>query len=54
MGFNFVFKALAIIIIGGLGNIPGAAIAAVMLGVIESPAGGLPPLASPMRWPSCR
>jgi branched-chain amino acid transport system permease protein len=45
MGFNFVFKAFAIIIIGGLGNISGAAIAAVMLGVIESLAGGLLPLA---------
>ena len=45
MGFNFVFKAFAIVIIGGLGNISGAAIAAVMLGVIESLAGGLLPLA---------
>jgi branched-chain amino acid transport system permease protein len=45
MGFNFVFKAFAIIIIGGLGNISGAAFAAVMLGVIESLAGGLLPLA---------
>jgi branched-chain amino acid transport system permease protein len=45
MGLNFVFKAFAIIIIGGLGNISGAAIAAVMLGVIESLAGGLLPLA---------
>ncbi|HEY2875355.1 MAG TPA: branched-chain amino acid ABC transporter permease [Reyranella sp.] len=45
MGFSFVFKAFAIIIIGGLGNVSGAAIAAVMLGVIESFAGGLLPLA---------
>ena len=45
MGFAFVFKAFAIIIIGGLGNVSGAAIAAVMLGVIESFAGGLLPLA---------
>jgi branched-chain amino acid transport system permease protein len=45
MGFSFVFKAFAIIIIGGLGNISGAAIAAVMLGIIESFAGGLLPLA---------
>ena len=45
MGFNFVFKAFAIVIIGGLGNVSGAAIAAVMLGVIESLAGGLLPLA---------
>ena len=45
MGFAFVFKAFAIIIIGGLGNVAGAAIAAVMLGVIESFSGGLLPLA---------
>jgi len=45
MGFNFVFKAFAIVIIGGLGNISGAAIAAIMLGVIESLAGGMLPLA---------
>jgi len=45
MGAGFVFKAFAIIIIGGLGNVSGAAIAAVMLGVIESFAGGLLPLA---------
>jgi len=44
MGFAFVFKAFAIIIIGGLGNVSGAALAAVMLGVLESLAGGfLPP-----------
>jgi len=45
MGFSFVFKAFAIIIIGGLGNVSGAAIAAVMLGVLESLAGGFLPLA---------
>jgi branched-chain amino acid transport system permease protein len=45
MGFAFVFKAFAIIIIGGLGNVAGAAISAVMLGIIESFAGGLLPLA---------
>lgn len=45
MGFSFVFKAFAIIIIGGLGNISGAAIAAIMLGVLESLAGGFLPLA---------
>jgi branched-chain amino acid transport system permease protein len=45
MGFSFVFKAFAIIIIGGLGNVSGAAIAAVMLGIIESLAGGFLPLA---------
>jgi branched-chain amino acid transport system permease protein len=44
MGFSFVFKAFAIIIIGGLGNISGAAIAAVMLGILESLVGGFLPL----------
>ena len=36
MGFSFIFKAFAIIIIGGMGNITGAAIVAVSLGVIEN------------------
>ena len=55
MGFSFVFKAFAIIIIGGLGNIAGAAIAAVMLGVIES-SGRRPAAAGPdrRRRPSSR
>lgn len=44
MGSAFVFKAFAIIIIGGLGNITGAAIAAIMLGIIESLIGGFFPL----------
>ena len=44
MGFGFVFKAFAIIIIGGLGNIAGAAIAALALGILESFAGGVLPL----------
>ena len=44
MGFSFVFKAFAIIIIGGLGNISGAAIAAVALGILESLTGGFLPL----------
>jgi branched-chain amino acid transport system permease protein len=45
MGFSFVFKAFAIIIIGGLGNVSGAAIAAVVLGVLESLLGGFLPQA---------
>jgi len=45
MGFAFVFKAFAIIIIGGLGNVSGAAIAALLLGILESFSGGLLPLA---------
>ena len=44
MGGAFVFKAFAIIIIGGLGNISGAALAAVMLGVLESVMSGFLPL----------
>lgn len=40
MGFNYIFKAFALVIIGGLGNVSGAAIAAVSLGVLESFAGG--------------
>ncbi|TAM86024.1 MAG: branched-chain amino acid ABC transporter permease [Candidimonas sp.] len=41
MGLPMLFKAFAIIIIGGLGSIPGAAIAALLIGVMESIAGGL-------------
>ena len=44
MGVSFVFKAFAIIIIGGLGNISGAAVAAVALGVLESLMSGFLPL----------
>ncbi|MEO6270847.1 MAG: branched-chain amino acid ABC transporter permease [Lautropia sp.] len=44
MGFAFVFKAFAIIIIGGLGNVSGAAIAAIVLGIAESLIGGFLPL----------
>jgi len=44
MGFSFVFKAFAIIILGGLGNIAGAAIMAVALGIVESVVGGFLPL----------
>src|SRR5215469_4866697 len=44
MGASFVFKAFAIIILGGLGNIAGAAIVAVGLGVLESVMGGFLPV----------
>ena len=44
MGASFVFKAFAIIILGGLGNIAGAAIAALSLGVLESVMGGFLPV----------
>ncbi len=44
MGVAFVFKAFAIVIIGGLGNVLGAAIAAIVLGVLESLMSGFLPL----------
>ncbi len=45
MGFSFVFKAFAIIIIGGLGNVSAAAMVAVVVGILESVMGGfLPPV----------
>lgn len=44
MGFAFVFKAFAIVIIGGLGNVSGAALAALLLGMLESLAAGFFPL----------
>jgi branched-chain amino acid transport system permease protein len=40
MGSPFVFKAFAIIIIGGMGNLWGAAMAAMIVGLTESLAGG--------------
>ncbi len=44
VGFAYMFKAFAVIIIGGLGNLGGAALAAVLLGVLESFASGFLPL----------
>lgn len=40
MGQHLIFKAFALVIIGGLGNIPGAIAAAVGLGLLESFIGG--------------
>ena len=40
MGQFLIFKAFALVIIGGLGNIPGAIVAAIGLGLIESWIGG--------------
>jgi branched-chain amino acid transport system permease protein len=40
MGQAVIFKAFALVVIGGLGNIPGAVAAAVALGMIESWIGG--------------
>lgn len=40
MGQVLIFKAFALVIIGGLGNIPGAIAAAILLGMVESWVGG--------------
>jgi branched-chain amino acid transport system permease protein len=40
MGQFMIFKAFALVIIGGLGNVPGAIVAAIGLGLIESWIGG--------------
>ena len=40
MGQFLIFKAFALVIIGGLGNIPGAIVAAVVLGLVENWIGG--------------
>jgi branched-chain amino acid transport system permease protein len=40
MGQTVIFKAFALVVIGGLGNIPGAIVTAVALGMIESWIGG--------------
>ena len=40
MGQFMIFKAFALVIIGGLGNVPGAVVAAIALGLIESWIGG--------------
>ena len=40
MGQFMIFKAFALVIIGGLGNVPGAIVAAIVLGLIESWIGG--------------
>ncbi len=40
MGQFLIFKAFALVIVGGLGNIPGAVVAAIGLGLVESWIGG--------------
>jgi branched-chain amino acid transport system permease protein len=40
MGQFLIFKAFALVIIGGLGNIPGAIVAAIGLGLVENWIGG--------------
>jgi branched-chain amino acid transport system permease protein len=40
MGQAVIFKAFALVVIGGLGNIPGAIFTAVLLGMLESWIGG--------------
>ena len=44
VGLAYMFKAFAVIIIGGLGNISGAVIVAIGLGLVESVVGGFLPL----------
>ena len=44
IGLAYMFKAFAVIIIGGLGNISGAVIVAIGLGLVESVVGGFLPL----------
>ena len=46
MGTTVVFKSFAVVIMGGMGNVPGATIAALLLGVGESLAGGYVSLAA--------
>lgn len=41
MGTEVVIKSFAVVIIGGMGNVWGAAVAGIVLGVAESYAGGL-------------
>jgi len=41
MGIEVVFKSFAVVIIGGMGNLAGSALAGLALGVAESFAGGL-------------
>lgn len=41
MGTDVVFKSFAVVIIGGMGNVVGSALAGLVLGVAESLAGGL-------------
>ena len=41
MGTDIVFKSFAVVIIGGMGNVAGAALAGLLLGVAESYASGL-------------
>ena len=41
MGTEVVFKSFAVVIIGGMGNVAGAALAGLVLGLAESFAGGL-------------
>lgn len=44
MGASFIFKAFALVIIGGMGNVNGTLVAAIALGVLESVVGGYAPL----------
>jgi branched-chain amino acid transport system permease protein len=36
VGFSFIIKSFAIVILGGLGSIPGALLGALLWGILES------------------
>ena len=40
MGVSVLFKSFAIVIVGGLGHVPGAVVAALLIGTLESFVGG--------------
>jgi branched-subunit amino acid ABC-type transport system permease component len=41
MGLSYLFKAMIVVLIGGMGNVPGALVGGLILGLMESLIGGL-------------
>jgi branched-chain amino acid transport system permease protein len=41
MGLLYLFKAMIVVLIGGMGNVPGAVVGGLMLGMMETLIGGL-------------